>query len=228
MLLSFMSKKCMETKNGILARQKEMQASLDKVKHLVRLIHGFNLSQTAESGATQEDNPEDKTDDCQEPKGTVHSCAKPSGSEQNPAQAGAQVPAAGTVPKVQAEPEVGEMADSATAVTPEAEPKETGVTQASNAAARDDTDTAKAVKPAEVTEVKENGGTDSRSPVEAGESPAKVTNSENTAPNASNGEEDGKMDVEDLDHSKTTNNGKILESSQQLLPVALNSVDISK
>uniref|UniRef100_A0A8C1HV51 PHD finger protein 21Ab n=2 Tax=Cyprinus carpio TaxID=7962 RepID=A0A8C1HV51_CYPCA len=30
--------KCMETKNSILARQKEMQASLDKVKHLVRLI----------------------------------------------------------------------------------------------------------------------------------------------------------------------------------------------
>ncbi|MCJ8736134.1 hypothetical protein PDJAM_G00255440 [Pangasius djambal] len=220
--------KCMETKNSILARQKEMQASLEKVKHLVRLIHSFNLSQTVEIGATQEDNPEDKTDGCQEPKGAVHSCAKPSGSEQNSAQVGAQVPAAGTVPKVQAEPEVGEMADSAAAVTPEAEPKESGVTQASNTAVRDDMDTVKTVKPMEVTEVKENGGTDSQSPGEVGESPVNITNSENTTPNASNSEEAVKMDVEDLDHSKNTNNGKILEPSQQLLPVALNSVDISK
>ncbi|MCI4382017.1 hypothetical protein PGIGA_G00258770 [Pangasianodon gigas] len=220
--------KCMETKNSILARQKEMQSSLEKVKHLVRLIHSFNLSQTVEVGANQEDNPEDKTDGCQEPKGTVHSCAKPSGSEQNSAQVGAQVPAAGTVPKVQAEPEVGEMADSATAVTPEAEPKESGVTQASNTAVSDDMDTVKTVKPMEVTEVKENGGTDSQSPGEVGESPVTITNSENTTPNASNSEEAVKMDVEDLDHSKNTNNGKILEPSQQLLPVALNSVDISK
>lgn len=210
-----MSKKCMETKNSILARQKEMQASLDKVKHLVRLIHSFNLSQTVETGATQEDNPEDKTDDCHESKGTVRSCAKPAGSEQNPAQVGAQVPAAGTVPKVQAEPEVGEMADSAAAaVTPEAEPNESGLTQAGNTAIRDDTGTA---KPGEVTEVKENGGTDSRSPGEAGNSPVNMTNSENTTPNASNSEEAVKMDVEDLDHSKNTNNGKILEPSQQLL-----------
>ncbi|XP_051917082.1 PHD finger protein 21A isoform X2 [Hippocampus zosterae] len=36
--------KCMETKNGILARQKEMQLSLDKVKHLVRLIQAFNFN----------------------------------------------------------------------------------------------------------------------------------------------------------------------------------------
>ncbi|XP_053093041.1 PHD finger protein 21A isoform X5 [Pangasianodon hypophthalmus] len=220
--------KCMETKNSILARQKEMQSSLEKVKHLVRLIHSFNLSQTVEVGANQEDNPEDKTDGCPEPKGTVHSCAKPSGSEQNSAQVGAQVPAAGTVPKVQAEPEVGEMADSAAAVTPEAEPKESGVTQASNTAVSDDMDTVKTVKPMEVTEVKENGGTDSQSPGEVGESPVTITNSENTTPNASNSEEAVKMDVEDLDHSKNTNNGKILEPSQQLLPVALNSVDISK
>ncbi|XP_053497047.1 PHD finger protein 21A isoform X4 [Ictalurus furcatus] len=215
--------KCMETKNSTLARQKEMQASLEKVKHLVRLIHSFNLSQTVEISATQEDNPEDKTDCSQEPKGTVHSCAKPSGSEQNPAQVGAQVPAAGTVPKVQAEPEVGEMADSAAAVTPEAEPKESGVTQASNTAVRDNMDTVKTAKPMEVTEVKENGGTDSQSSEEVRESPMDVTNSENTTPNVS--EEAVSMDIEELDHSKNANNGKILEPSQQLLPVAL---DISK
>lgn len=209
----------METKNSILARQKEMQASLEKVKHLVRLIHSFNLSQTVEIGANQEDNPEDKTDGCQEPKATVHSCAKPSASEQNPAQVAAQVPAAGMVPKVQAEPEVGEMADSAAAVTPEAEPKESGVTQASNTAVRDE------AKPTEVTEVKENGGTDSQCSEEVGESPETITNSENTTSNASNSEDEVKMDVEDQDHGKNSNSGK---NSQQLLPVALNSVDISK
>ncbi|XP_067447133.1 PHD finger protein 21A isoform X2 [Thunnus thynnus] len=37
--------KCMETKNSILARQKEMQLSLDKVKHLIRLIQAFNFNQ---------------------------------------------------------------------------------------------------------------------------------------------------------------------------------------
>lgn len=37
----------METKNGILARQKEMQLSLDKVKHLVRLIQAFNFNPAA-------------------------------------------------------------------------------------------------------------------------------------------------------------------------------------
>ncbi|XP_034443024.1 PHD finger protein 21A isoform X6 [Hippoglossus hippoglossus] len=36
--------KCMETKNTILSRQKEMQVSLDKVKHLIRLIQAFNFN----------------------------------------------------------------------------------------------------------------------------------------------------------------------------------------
>lgn len=220
-----MSKKCMETKNSTLAQQKEMQASLEKVKHLVRLIHSFSLSQTVAIDTSPEDNPEDKTDGFHEPEGIVHSCTKPSSSEQNPAQVGAQVPAVGTVPKVQAEPEVGEMADSATAVTPEAEPKESRVTQASNTTVSDDMDTVKPVNPLEVTEVKENGGTDSPSSGELGERPETITNSENTTPIASNSEEAVEMDVEDQDHSKNTNSGKI---SQQLLPVALNSVDISK
>ncbi|KAL2093423.1 hypothetical protein ACEWY4_010735 [Coilia grayii] len=40
--------KCMETKNTILARQKEMQAALEKVKHLICLIQSFERSQTLE------------------------------------------------------------------------------------------------------------------------------------------------------------------------------------
>lgn len=41
----FFRQKCMETKNTILARQKEMQLSLAKVKHLIRLIQVFNFNQ---------------------------------------------------------------------------------------------------------------------------------------------------------------------------------------
>lgn len=45
-LPSFLShQKCMETKNTILARQKEMQHSLEKVKNLIRLIQAFNFNQ---------------------------------------------------------------------------------------------------------------------------------------------------------------------------------------
>ncbi|KAA8578044.1 hypothetical protein FQN60_000107 [Etheostoma spectabile] len=37
--------KCMETKNSILARQKDMHHSLEKVKHLIRLIQAFSFNQ---------------------------------------------------------------------------------------------------------------------------------------------------------------------------------------
>ncbi|TDH09971.1 hypothetical protein EPR50_G00092930 [Perca flavescens] len=37
--------KCMETKNNILARQKDMHLSLEKVKHLIRLIQAFSFNQ---------------------------------------------------------------------------------------------------------------------------------------------------------------------------------------
>ncbi|XP_041965730.1 PHD finger protein 21A isoform X4 [Alosa sapidissima] len=40
--------KCMETKNTILARQKEMHSSLEKVKHLIALIQSFERNQTLE------------------------------------------------------------------------------------------------------------------------------------------------------------------------------------
>lgn len=43
--MSLLHQKCMETKNNTLARQKEMQLSLDKVKHLIRLIQAFNFTQ---------------------------------------------------------------------------------------------------------------------------------------------------------------------------------------
>ncbi|XP_043827338.1 PHD finger protein 21A isoform X6 [Dromiciops gliroides] len=43
--------KCMEVKNSILARQKEMHSSLEKVKQLIRLIHGIDLSKPMNSEA---------------------------------------------------------------------------------------------------------------------------------------------------------------------------------
>lgn len=41
--LSSSISKCMEMKSSILARQKEMRSSLDKVKRLIRLVHGVDL-----------------------------------------------------------------------------------------------------------------------------------------------------------------------------------------
>ena len=63
-LLSLFHQKCMETKNSILSRQKEMQLSLDKVKHLIRLIQAFSFNKAlAETegkatGATVQDSSE--------------------------------------------------------------------------------------------------------------------------------------------------------------------------
>ncbi|XP_018598913.2 PHD finger protein 21A isoform X4 [Scleropages formosus] len=61
-MLSSSITKCMETKNTILARQKEMQASLEKVKGLVRLIQGTNLQQPQKSES--HDGMEKSTTDC--------------------------------------------------------------------------------------------------------------------------------------------------------------------
>uniref|UniRef100_A0A8C9R9G3 PHD finger protein 21A n=1 Tax=Scleropages formosus TaxID=113540 RepID=A0A8C9R9G3_SCLFO len=44
--------KCMETKNSVLAQQKEMQASLEKVKNLVQLIQNTSLAQCPDTAAS--------------------------------------------------------------------------------------------------------------------------------------------------------------------------------
>ncbi|XP_041075135.1 PHD finger protein 21A-like isoform X4 [Polyodon spathula] len=43
--------KCMETKNTILARQKDMQSSLEKVKRLIRLIQGIDFAKSIDTNA---------------------------------------------------------------------------------------------------------------------------------------------------------------------------------
>uniref|UniRef100_A0A4W4FGE7 PHD finger protein 21Ab n=1 Tax=Electrophorus electricus TaxID=8005 RepID=A0A4W4FGE7_ELEEL len=218
--------KCMETKNSILARQKEMQASLDKVKNLVRLIHSFNMSQPMEVEASHDESTEDKSDD---PQDTILTLAKPSGREQNPAQLGAQVLTAGGMPEVQAQPDLGEAAGSATTVTPEAGSMDAGsVDSLQQAAGSSETVVAKT----EATEVKANGTTDSQSPgvsQKEGQSPVKSTDAQNPTPNSSESstEEAVKMEAEqpeNTDHGNGTNNSKTSEPSQQLL----NDVDISK
>ncbi|XP_067849765.1 PHD finger protein 21Aa isoform X3 [Heptranchias perlo] len=51
--------KCMETKNTLLARQKDMQTSLEKVKRLIRLIQGIQLTKNATLTDEANNNPTD-------------------------------------------------------------------------------------------------------------------------------------------------------------------------
>uniref|UniRef100_A0A3P8X6A5 PHD finger protein 21A n=1 Tax=Cynoglossus semilaevis TaxID=244447 RepID=A0A3P8X6A5_CYNSE len=81
--------KCMETKNTILARQKEMQLSLDKVKHLIRLIQAFNFNQAlAEADAKG-------TSDRVQDRPHVSLCP-PAAPETTPVDTATPVPTAGT------------------------------------------------------------------------------------------------------------------------------------
>ncbi|XP_043084593.1 PHD finger protein 21A isoform X6 [Puntigrus tetrazona] len=232
--------KCMETKNSILARQKEMQVSLDKVKHLVRLIQSFNLIQPMETDILQ-----DFKQDCTESgsikdlKDATQVCV-----QESPTEPSVQVPAAVAVPEVKAEPEVGEMAEPAAAVIPDATSGESGVSPPEVPKTTVDEemmDTAKTPEPVELPQardVKTNGGVDcvctGLNPEEE-EGSVNVTESvgsENIPPSDSSCVEDaGKMEVElqeDGSHGVNTNNGKTSEPSQQALPAPLSSVDNPK
>ncbi|XP_067235052.1 PHD finger protein 21A isoform X2 [Chanodichthys erythropterus] len=232
--------KCMETKNSILARQKEMQSSLDKVKHLVRLIQSFNLTQPMET-ETLQDSKQDCTESgsIKDSKDATQVCV-----QESPTEPSVQVAVAVQVPEVKAEPEVGEMAEPATAVTPEAASGESGISvpEVPETTVGDDMmDTAKTVEAVElpnVRDVKTNGETDcdctglnpeeEKGTVDAADS----ADSENIPPNDSSCAEDaGKMEVElqeDGSHGVNTNNGKTSEPSQQALPAPLSSVDNPK
>ncbi|XP_077066356.1 PHD finger protein 21A isoform X5 [Siphateles boraxobius] len=232
--------KCMETKNSILARQKEMQSSLEKVKHLVRLIQSFNLTQPMETDILQ-DSKQDCTEsgNIKDSKDTTQVCV-----QESPTEPSVQVPVAVAVPEVKAEPEVGEMAEPAAAVTPEAASGESGiwVPEVPETTVADDMmDTAKTVEAAElpqVRDVKTNGGTDcdctglnpeeEEGTIDAADS----VDSENIPPiDSSCAEDAGKMEVELLEdgsHGANTNNGKTSEPSQQALPAPLSSVDNPK
>lgn len=230
----------METKNSILARQKEMQSSLEKVKHLVRLIQSFNLTQPMETDILL-DSKQDCTESgsIKDSKDATQVCV-----QESPTEPSVQVPVAVAVPEAKAEPEVGEMAEPAAAVTPEAASGESGicVPEVPKTTVGDDMmDTAKTVEAAElppVRDVKTNGGTDcdctglnpeeEEGTVDAADS----VDSENIPPIGSSCAEDaGKMEVElqeDGSHSVNTNNGKTSEPSQQALPAPLSSVDNPK
>ncbi|XP_051545740.1 PHD finger protein 21A-like isoform X3 [Myxocyprinus asiaticus] len=223
--------KCMETKNSILARQKEMQVSLEKVKHLVRLIQSFNLAQPMDM-----DIPQDSKPDCAESGN--HKDSKEASQfclQEIPVEPSVQVPAAVAVP------EVGEMAEPAAAVTPEAVSCELGVMEMPEATVSEEMmGAAKAAEPAElpqVRDVKANGGTGcvctglnpevDKGVVDTADSP----DSENIPPDDRQcTEETGKMAVERQDdgsHS-VNNNGKTSEPSQQALPAPLSHLDNPK
>ncbi|XP_042571041.1 PHD finger protein 21A-like isoform X2 [Cyprinus carpio] len=229
--------KCMETKNSILARQKEMQASLDKVKHLVRLIQSFNLTQPMETDILQ-DSKQDCTElgSMKDSKDATQVCV-----QESPTEPSVQVPVTVAVPEVKAEPKVGEMAEPAAAVTPEAASGESGVSVPEvlkTTVSEEMIDTAKMAEPVEspqARDVKTNGGTDCVcTDLNPEEEKGAVDNadSENIPPNDSSCVEDaGKMEVElqeDGSHGLNTNNGKTSEPSQQALPAPLSSVDNPK
>ncbi|XP_036883937.1 PHD finger protein 21A isoform X1 [Sturnira hondurensis] len=73
--------KCMEMKNSILARQKEMHSSLEKVKQLIRLIHGIDLSRPVDSEATV--GTISNGPDCTPPASAATSTPAPSPSSQS-------------------------------------------------------------------------------------------------------------------------------------------------
>ncbi|XP_033612537.1 PHD finger protein 21A isoform X7 [Fukomys damarensis] len=73
--------KCMEMKNTILARQKEMHSSLEKVKQLIRLIHGIDLSKPVDSEATV--GAISNGPDCTPPVSATASTPAPSPSSQS-------------------------------------------------------------------------------------------------------------------------------------------------
>ncbi|KAM5226126.1 PHD finger protein 21A isoform 18-T38 [Hipposideros larvatus] len=73
--------KCMEMKNTILARQKEMHSSLEKVKQLIRLIHGIDLSKPVDSEATV--GAISNGPDCTPPANATTSTPAPSPSSQS-------------------------------------------------------------------------------------------------------------------------------------------------
>ncbi|XP_044048199.1 PHD finger protein 21A isoform X2 [Siniperca chuatsi] len=76
--------KCMETKNTILARQKDMQLSLEKVKHLIRLIQAFNFSHAL--AETEGKDVSTRVQDCAE--GAVGSEAAPEANSVEKVKAG--------------------------------------------------------------------------------------------------------------------------------------------
>ncbi|XP_042608524.1 PHD finger protein 21A-like isoform X6 [Cyprinus carpio] len=232
--------KCMETKNSILARQKDMQASLDKVKHLVHLIQSFNLTQSMETIILQ-DSKQDCTESgsIKDSKDATQVCV-----QESPTEPRVQVPAAVAVPEVKAEPEVGEMAEPAAAVTPEAASGESGVSAPEvpkTTVGEEIMDAAKTPEPAELPkarDVKTNGGMDfvctglNPEEKEGAVDAAESVGSENIPPiDSSCVENAGKMEVElqeDESHGMNTNNGKTSEPSQQALPAPLISVDNPK
>uniref|UniRef100_A0A8C6SZ25 PHD finger protein 21Ab n=1 Tax=Neogobius melanostomus TaxID=47308 RepID=A0A8C6SZ25_9GOBI len=100
--------KCMETKNSILARQKDMQHSLDKVKHLIRLIQAFNFNQAQKEpkAATPKVQDSPAVPTLTKPEGTEQANSVPSADNGGQEQSG-EVSNAGTATETQPTADTG-------------------------------------------------------------------------------------------------------------------------
>uniref|UniRef100_A0A8C7N316 PHD finger protein 21A n=1 Tax=Oncorhynchus kisutch TaxID=8019 RepID=A0A8C7N316_ONCKI len=198
--------KCMETKNIILSRQKEMQVSLEKVKHLVRLIQAFSFSQTMETEGTG-DITEDVTKNITRAKDAIVPIEN--------AEVVADVTIK-TVAGVSAEPVAGVTEVNSAEEVTEAETKTTAVVSAEDS-----------------TGVTTNGTTDlvctDESCTNKDESCTSNTNTnhENKVTTTNNTEQVVEEEQEENtnDDGSSTNNSKTSEPSQKSLPALLDSLD---
>lgn len=224
----------METKNSILARQKEMQLSLDKVKHLVRLIQAFSFTQ-ALAETEGKDRVQDGSESSSVEKAKATSPSPHAGSdggdeqERHAVAAGNQTAAAGDavqedgpVPAADTGPDVGSQAGGGanTGTSTQAEV----VAQPEAAAAPEESATTSATPAVATTNGTTEPSCTERSPAgDAAAAAATATNSEKKMAETAVEKEE----VTDSDGSNS-NNSKTSEPSQQCSPALLSSLDNRK
>uniref|UniRef100_A0A674BNQ5 PHD finger protein 21A n=1 Tax=Salmo trutta TaxID=8032 RepID=A0A674BNQ5_SALTR len=203
--------KCMETKNIILSRQKEMQVSLEKVKHLVRLIQAFSFSQTMETegtGAITEDVTKNITRAKDAIVPTENAIVADVTTKTVAGVSAEPVAGVSTVATVDSRVEPAAEVNTAEEVT-EAETKATAVVSAEDS-----------------TGVTTNGTTDLVCTDQSCTSNTN-TNPENKVTTTNNTEQVVEEEQEENtnDDGSSTNNSKTSEPSQKSLPALLDSLD---
>uniref|UniRef100_A0A8C7WIV0 PHD finger protein 21A n=1 Tax=Oncorhynchus mykiss TaxID=8022 RepID=A0A8C7WIV0_ONCMY len=211
--------KCMETKNIILSRQKEMQVSLEKVKHLVRLIQAFSFSQTMETEGTG-DITEDATKNITRARDAIVPIEN--------AEVVADVTIK-TVAGVSAEPVAG----VSTVATVDSRVEPVAEVNTAEEVTEAETKTTAVVSAEDSTGVTTNGTTDlvctdesCTNKVESCTSNTN-TNHENKVTTTNNTEQVVEEEQEENtnDDGSSTNNSKTSEPSQKSLPALLDSLD---
>jgi len=225
----------METKNSILARQKEMQLSLEKVKHLIRLIQAFNFNQALAETEGKDVRVLDRA------QGAAGAEAAPEANSVEKVKA-ASFPVSGTPEEQQTAGAPGGGADSqpdstvltanncpAAGAGAKAEPGVGAHTEAGlqvEVESKPETETAAAGE-APATVATTNGTAEPPCP---DHSPAATTNSENKMAAVNPAETAVEKKQEELTDSdgSNTNNSKTSEPSQHSLPALVSSLDNKK